>query len=92
MQCAEGKNMKLKDVIISEANGEYVAVNMGGSFNGMLKLNAEAAFIAEAMQEDTTIEEISQKLCAEYEIDKETAIKSVEIVVETLRGVGFIQE
>ena len=54
--------MKLKDVIISEANGECVAVNIGGAFNGMLKLNEEAAFIAKAMQEDTTIEEITQKL------------------------------
>ena len=84
--------MKLKDVIISEANGEYVAVNMGGSFNGMIKLNETAAFIAEAMQEDTTVEEIAKKLCAEYEIDEATAVKSIEAVVEKLREIGFIEE
>lgn len=84
--------MKLKDVIISEADGEYVAVNMGGSFNGMIKLNETAAFIAEAMQEDTTVEEIAKKLCAEYEIDEATAVQSIEAVVEKLREIGFIEE
>ena len=54
--------MKLKDVIISEANGEFVAVSVGGSFNGMLKLNSTAAFIAEAMQEETTVEAIADKI------------------------------
>lgn len=84
--------MKLKDVIISEANGECVAVNIGGAFNGMLKLNEEAAFIAKAMQEDTTIEEITQKLCTEYDVDEATATKGVEIVVEKFRQVGFLEE
>lgn len=84
--------MKLKDVIISEANGEYVAVNMGGSFNGMIKLNETAAFIAQAMQEETTAEEILKKLCAEYEVDEATATKSIEAVVEKFRQIGFIEE
>ena len=54
--------MKLKDVIISEANGEYVAVNIGGEFNGMLKLNDTAAFIAETLQEERSFDEVVVKL------------------------------
>ena len=84
--------MKLKDVIISEANGEYVAVNIGGEFNGMLKLNDTAAFIAETLQEEGSFDEVVAKLREEYEIDEETAVKSVESVVEKLRQVGFIEE
>lgn len=84
--------MKLKDVIISEANGEYVAVNIGGEFNGMLKLNDTAAFIAETLQEERSFDEVVVKLREEYEIDEETAVKSVEAVVEKLRQVGFIEE
>ena len=84
--------MKLKDVIISEANGEYVAVNSGGEFNGMLKLNDTAAFIAETLQEERSFDEVVAKLREEYEIDEETAVKSVESVVEKLRQVGFIEE
>lgn len=84
--------MKLKDVIISEANGEYVAVNIGGEFNGMLKLNDTAAFIAETLQEERSFDEVVAKLREEYEIDEETVVKSVESVVEKLRQVGFIEE
>ncbi|MBR3919933.1 MAG: PqqD family protein [Clostridia bacterium] len=84
--------MKLKDVIISEANGEFVAVSVGGSFNGMLKLNSTAAFIAEAMQEETTVEAIADKLCESYEVERDIAVKSVEAVVEEFRKVGLIAE
>lgn len=84
--------MKLKDVIISEANGEKIAVSVGGSFNGMLKLNETAAFIADLLQQETTVEEAAEKVCAVYEIDKETAVKSVESVAEQFRKVGLIEE
>ncbi|MBE7057804.1 MAG: PqqD family protein [Ruminococcaceae bacterium] len=84
--------MKLKDVIISEANGQKIAVSVGGSFNGMLKLNDTAAFIADLLQQETTIEEVAQKLCEAYETDMETAIKSVESVAEQFRKVGLIEE
>lgn len=84
--------MKLKDIIISEANGEFVAVEMGGSFNGMIKLNDTAAFIAENMQEDTTVEAVVQKLMAEYEVDQDTATKSVEEVAKKFRQAGLLLE
>lgn len=84
--------MKLKDVIISEANGEKIAVSVGGSFNGMLKLNDTAAFIAELLQQETTVEEAAKKLCEVYETDMETAIKSIESVAEQFRKVGLIEE
>ena len=71
--------MKLKDVIISEANGEYVAVNIGGEFNGMLKLNDTAAFIAETLQEERSFDEVVAKLREEYEIDEETE-EGVEVI------------
>ena len=84
--------MKLNDVIISEANGEKIEVSVGGSFNGMLKLNETAAFIAELLKQETTVEEVAEKLCSVYETDKETAIKSVEAVAEQFRKVGLIEE
>ena len=48
--------MKLKNIIITEAGGEYVAVTADGSFNGMIRMNRTAAFIAEALREETTAE------------------------------------
>ena len=58
----------------------------------MLKLNDTAAFIAETLQEERSFDEVVAKLREEYEIDEETAVKSVESVVEKLRQVGFIEE
>lgn len=84
--------MKLKDVIISEANGEKIAVSVGGSFNGMLRLNDTAAFIAELLQQETTVAEAADKLCEAYETDMDTAIKSIETVAEQFRQVGLIEE
>lgn len=84
--------MKLKDVIISEANGEKIAVSVGGSFNGMLKLNETAAFIADLLKQETTVEEVAQKICEVYATDMETATKSVESVTEQFRKVGLIEE
>ena len=49
--------MKLKSgVIINEINGEYVAVaagEAGKAFNGMIKMNGTAAFIAKTLQNET---------------------------------------
>lgn len=84
--------MKLREVIISEANGEYVAVSVGGSFNGMLKLNDTAAFIAQELQEETTIEAIAEKMCSNYEVDLDTAIESVKAVIAEFNKVGLIEE
>lgn len=83
--------MKLKNVIISEANGEYVAVNVGGEFNGMIKMNETAAFIAKQMKNDISKEDLIKILCSEYEISEDEAEKSIEIVVKQLDSVGFIE-
>ncbi len=83
--------MKLKNVIISEANGEYVAVNVGGEFNGMIKMNETAAFIAKQMKNDISKEDLIKILRSEYEISEDEAEKSIEIVVKQLDSVGFIE-
>ena len=88
--------MKLKDgIIVSRADGNYVAVDAGidgRRFNGMLKLNPTAAFIVEALKEETTFEQLKEKLIGEYGIDDKTAADSVESVLQTLRSVDLIRE
>ena len=86
--------MKLKNgVIITSHNGEFVAVAAGDaaeSFNGMLKLNGTAAFICELLKNDTDIEKITDALCEEFEVDRETAKQNVQKTVDTLNGIGLI--
>lgn len=88
--------MKLKDgVIITSANGEYVAVaagDAGRDFNGMIRMNKTAAFIMENMREDTDEAGLVEALCGKYDVDAETARKNVKIIVDRLRSAGLIGE
>lgn len=88
--------MKLKDgVIITSANGEYVAVaagDAGRDFNGMIRMNKTAAFIMENMREETDEDRLVEALCGKYDVDAETARKNVKIIVDRLRSAGLIGE
>ena len=86
--------MKLKNgVIINETNGEYVAVaagEAGKAFNGIIKMNGTAAFIARTLQNDTDEDGVVAAICGEYEVDEDTARQNVRAVIEKLRGAGLI--
>ena len=86
--------MKLKSgVIINEMNGEFVAVaagEAGKAFNGMIKMNGTAAFIAKLLQNDISEDGIVDAICAEYEVDAETARVNVRAVVEKLASAGLV--
>lgn len=86
--------MKLKNgVIITNHDGGFIAITAGDaaeSFNGMLKLNGTAAFICELLKNDTDIEKITDALCEEFEVDRETAKQNVQKTVDTLNGIGLI--
>lgn len=86
--------MKLKEgIIISEANGEFVAVDAGikgKRFNGMLKLNKTAAFIAGLLKEEKTNEELIKALTEKYDVTEEIAGQSIQKVIDTLSSVGFL--
>ena len=86
--------MKLKSgIIINEINGDYVAVaagEAGKAFNGMIKMNGTAAFIAKTLQSEITEDGIVAALLAEYEVDEETARQNVRAVIEKFRSAGLI--
>ncbi len=83
--------MKLKDILITEANGEYVAVTADGTFNGMIRMNRTAAFIAEALREETTEDTLVQKICEKYEVSAEVARDNVQKVVAQFKKAGLIE-
>lgn len=88
--------MKLKSgVIINEINGEFVAVaagEAGKAFNGMIKMNGTAAFIAKALQTEIDEDGIVKAICEEYDVDAETARVNVRAVVEKLASAGLIEK
>lgn len=88
--------MKLKSgVIVNEFNGEYIAVaagEAGKAFNGMMKMNETAAFIAEKLQKETDEDGVVRALCEEYEVDEETARRNVIAIIEKFREIGIIED
>lgn len=85
--------MKLKDNFIThETDGEQIMVSAGGSFAGMVRSNATAAFIVDCLKTDTTEAEILEKMLGKYDADKSVMAKDIKGVIEKLRKIGAIDE
>ena len=85
--------MKLKDTFITHtANNEQILVDTSGEFSGIVRNNDTAAFIVDCLEEETSIEEIINKMSEEYDAPREEIKKGVEDVFDTLRKVGALDE
>ena len=85
--------MKLKDNFIThETDGEQIMVAAGGSFAGMVRSNATAAFIVDCLKTDTTETEILEKMLAKYDGDKNVMAEDIKTIIEKLRKIGAIDE
>lgn len=85
--------MKLKDNFIThETDGEQIMVAAGGSFAGMVRSNATAAFIVDCLKTDTTEAEILEKMLGKYDADAEVMAKDIKAIIEKLRKIGAIDE
>lgn len=85
--------MKLKDNFIThETDGEQIMVAAGGSFAGMVRSNATAAFIVDCLKTDTTEAEILDKMLGKYDADAEVMAKDIKAIIGKLRKIGAIDE
>ena len=85
--------MKLKDNFIThETDGEQIMVAADGSFAGMVRSNATAAFIVDCLKTDTTEKDILDKMLAKYDGDKNVMAEDIKIVIGKLRKIGAIDE
>lgn len=85
----------LSGVLVSEVDGEYVAVTLGKAgkkFNGMIRMNGTAAFLVQRLQSEQTEESLVGALRETYEVSSEEALRNVHSVVEKLRAAGLIEE
>lgn len=87
--------MKIKKgFVLREVGGETVVVPVGEMskhFHGMINLNETGAFLWRFYTDAHTLEEGVAALCAEYEVDTETATADVEKFAEILTGNGFAE-
>ena len=85
--------MKLKEgFILRQVAGKTVVLPYDDALdlNMMITLNGTGAFLWEKLQEQTTQEALVAALLGEYEVDEETAQKSVAAFVEKLDANGFL--
>lgn len=85
--------MKLKDTFITHtANNEQILVDTSGKFSGIVRNNKTAAFIVDCLKEETSVEEIINKMIEEYDAPIEDIKKGVNDVLDTLRKIGALDE
>lgn len=85
--------MKLKDgFVLRQVAGKTVVLPYGDALdlNMMITLNGTGAFLWEHLQEETSEEALVAALLVEYDVDEETARKSVVAFVEKLNEHGFL--
>ena len=84
--------MKLNSGFISHDDGdEKLLVSTGGtSFSGLVRSNSTAGFIITCLENETTEEEIIEKMLAEYDAPREVIERDVKKIVSQLRGIGAI--
>ena len=88
--------MKLKyQFVVREVGGTAMAVTVGRDsdrYNGLIKLNAVARTIFEALKSDVTEEEIVALLLSKYEVSEEDAARAVGGFVAKLRAEDLIED
>lgn len=85
--------MKLKEgLIISKINDGYVLVDssaLNDRFNGIIKLNEATKNIIEQFMNDTSIDDVVNKLLDEYDTTYDILYKDVSNVVEQLESINL---
>ena len=86
--------MKLKEQYVTKEMGDsQVMVAIGGSaFSGVVRSNSTAAYIISLLKEETTKERIVAAMLAKYDVSEERVSADVERILETLRGIGALDE
>jgi len=79
---------------IVEIAGEYMAVPVGETsqeFNGVVALTEATAFILKHLDVPKGKDELTQLLLDEYDADKATIERDLDIVIQKMIGIGLIE-
>ena len=83
--------MKLKDTFVTqEIDGEQIMVEAGGSFAGMVRSNATAAFIVDQLKTETTREAILDAMSKKYDAPRAVMAEDVDMVLAKLTKIGAL--
>ena len=79
---------------IRKVANSFVIVPTGANlvdFSAMITVNDTGAFLWEKLSEDITIEELTDSLCKEYDVDEKTARADVEEFTSVLKEKKVIE-
>lgn len=86
--------MKLNPVFVKrDIMGESILVPTAqgaGEYNGLITLNEVGGFIYDLLQDTVDVNELAEKVAAEFEVDSETARKDTEAFLQKLQNHGVI--
>ena len=84
---------ELKDMIISEIDGEYYAVPVGMAakrFSGMIRLNETGKRIFELLMEGLDEDETVRQMMEEFDAEENAVRKNVHSFAERLREADLL--
>ncbi len=86
--------MKLKSTFFSQTiDGTQFLVALGGEgFSGLVRSNETAAFIVDQLARETSRDAIVDAMCGEYDAPREQISADVDEILDTLRGIGALDE
>ena len=88
--------MKLKEgVILNEIDGQVMAVDGGSGrerFNGLIRMNKTAGYIAGLLSRDTSLDEIVKAMTEKYEVTEEVARVNAQKVIDAFQNAGVLEK
>lgn len=83
-----------KNFILRQIAGDYIIIPTGKTsltFNGMITLNEQGAFLWQKLYSEITEEQLVDALLAEYETDRQTAQADVAEFLDILRHYKMLE-
>ena len=84
-----------KDFIMRDVLDEHMLIPTSGNineFNGAIAFNDVAAFIWQQLQNSCSREDLVTAVLGEFKVDRDTAQKDIDALLETFRTEGLLEE
>lgn len=88
--------MKIKDgFVLKELAGSFMVVPLGSqvmNFSSIIKLSESGAFLWRLLDDEKTIDELTQAMLSEYDVDESKARTDIEKFVKKLEDADLLEE
>lgn len=88
--------MKLKEgIILQEIDGQNIAIDGSDTeerFHGLVRMNKTAAFVALALENEITMDELVEKMTKKYVVTADEARENAQKVIDKFRECGLLNE